>query len=134
MATGASTADLAVILVDARKGFLQQTRRHSYIAALLGVKHLIIAVNKMDLVGYSEDRFSEIVVDYRDYSSNLGARSLEFIPMSALAGDNVVEPSASMPWFEGPTLVDYLDSLEIEGLLGGTKFRLPIQLLLHVFL
>ena len=131
MATGASTADLAVILVDARKGVLQQTRRHSYIAALLGVKHLIIAVNKMDLVGYSGERFSEIVADYRDYSSNLGARSLEFIPMSALAGDNVVEPSASMTWFEGPTLVDYLDSVEIEGLLGGTKFRLPIQLVLR---
>ena len=131
MATGASTADLAVILVDARKGVLQQTRRHSYIAALLGVKHLIIAVNKMDLVGYSEERFSEIVAGYRDYSSNLGARSLEFIPISALAGDNVVEPSASMTWFEGPTLVDYLDSVEIEGLLGGTKFRLPIQLVLR---
>ena len=131
MATGASTADLAVILVDARKGILQQTRRHSYIAALLGVEHLVLAVNKMDLVEYSEERFSEIVADYSDYSKTLDVRSVEFIPISALEGDNVVKSSSAMPWFEGPTLIDYLDAVEIEVSYRLDEFRLPIQLVLR---
>jgi bifunctional enzyme CysN/CysC len=131
MATGASTADLAVILVDARKGVVQQTRRHSYIAVLLGVKHLVIAVNKMDLVDYSEDRFLEIVADYNKHSANLGIGSLEYIPISALHGDNVVEASAAMPWFSGPPLIDYLNAVDVAEPGKAVEFRLPIQLVLR---
>ena len=131
MATGASTADLAVILVDARKGVIQQTRRHSYIAVLLGVKHLVIAVNKMDLADYSEDRFLEIIADYNKHSANLGIRSLEYIPISALHGDNVVEASAAMPWFSGPPLIDYLNAVDVTETAKAVEFRLPIQLVLR---
>lgn len=131
MATGASTADLAVILVDARKGVIQQTRRHSYIAVLLGVKHLVIAVNKMDLADYSEDRFLEIIADYNKHSANLGIKSLEYIPISALHGDNVVEASAAMPWFSGPPLIDYLNAVDVTETAKAVEFRLPIQLVLR---
>lgn len=131
MATGASTADLAVILIDARKGVLQQTRRHSYIAVLLGVKHLLIAINKMDLVDYSEHRFREIVADYSEYSANLGIGSLEYIPISALQGDNVVEPSPAMPWFAGSTLIGYLNAVDVDEPGNAVEFRFPIQLVLR---
>jgi bifunctional enzyme CysN/CysC len=131
MATGASTADLAVILIDARKGVLQQTRRHSYIAVLLGVKHLLIAINKMDLVDYSEHRFREIVADYNEYSANLDIGSLEYIPISALQGDNVVEPSPAMPWFTGSTLIGYLNAVDVEEPSNAVEFRFPIQLVLR---
>ncbi|MDG2022949.1 MAG: sulfate adenylyltransferase subunit CysN [Actinomycetota bacterium] len=131
MATGASTADLAVILIDARKGVVQQTRRHSYLAALLGVKHIVIAVNKMDLVDYSEQRYLEIVAEYTEYSANLNIESLEYIPLSALHGDNVVESSEVMPWFVGPTLIDYLNAVEVAVPISTNEFRLPVQLVLR---
>ena len=131
MATGASTADLAVILIDARKGVVQQTRRHSYLAVLLGVKHIVIAVNKMDLVDYSEQRYLEIVAEYTEYSANLSIESLEYIPLSALHGDNVVESSEVMPWFVGPTLIDYLNAVEVVVPTSTNEFRLPVQLVLR---
>ena len=131
MATGASTADLAVILIDARKGVVQQTRRHSYLAVLLGVKHVVIAVNKMDLVDYSEQRYLEIVAEYTEYSANLSIESLEYLPISALHGDNVVESSEMTPWFVGPTLIDYLNAVEVAEPTNTNGFRLPVQLVLR---
>ena len=104
MATGASTADVAVILVDARKGVLTQTRRHSFIVSLLGIKHVALAVNKMDLVGYDQAVFDRIAADYREFAAGLGLTDVTAIPISALRGDNVVEPGANMPWYDGPPL------------------------------
>jgi bifunctional enzyme CysN/CysC len=128
MATGASTAELAVILVDARKGILAQTRRHSYIAHLLGIRNLVLAVNKMDLVGYSEERWDEIVADYRAFAAEIGLPDFTALPVSGLRGDNVSEPSANMPWYEGPTLLRHLEEvpLDEEGLQRG-PFRMPVQ-------
>src|SRR5690606_958713 len=102
MVTGASTCQLAVILVDARKGGLPQTKRHSSIAALLGIHHVVVAVNKMDLVDWSQARFDEIVGDYAAVAERLGLEGVHYLPMSALTGDNVVQPSSRMPWYEGP--------------------------------
>ncbi|MFM8341551.1 MAG: sulfate adenylyltransferase subunit 1, partial [Methylomonas sp.] len=113
MATGASTCDLAVILIDARYGVQTQTKRHSFIASLLGLKHIIVAINKMDLVGYSEDTFNKIKADYLAFIKSLDLHDVHFIPMSALDGDNVVNPSANMPWFTGKTMMDLLNSIEI---------------------
>jgi bifunctional enzyme CysN/CysC len=127
MATGASTADLAVILVDARKGVLQQTRRHSYIVSLLGIKHVVLAVNKMDAVGYGHEVFEAIVAEYRDFSGRLGFEDIVAIPMSALRGDNVTEPSPQTPWYYGPTLMQHLESIEIEEDLLQRPFRMPVQ-------
>lgn len=127
MATGASTCDLAVILIDARYGVQTQTKRHSFIASLLGLKHIIVAINKMDLVAYSEDTFTKIKTDYLDFIKNLDLQDVHFIPMSALDGDNVVNPSANMPWFSGQTMMDLLNSIEIANDHNFTDARFPVQ-------
>src|SRR6185503_17725219 len=108
-----STADVAVILVDARKGVIEQTRRHSYIAAVLELPHVVFAVNKMDLVDFSEERFDEIVRELAELGSQLGLHDAQVIPMSALKGDNVVDSTEAMPWYAGPTLLDHLETLEL---------------------
>ena len=127
MATGASTADLAVILIDARKGVLTQTRRHSYIVTLLGIRHLVLAVNKMDLVGYDRAVFEAIETEYRAFAREIGAQEITCIPMSALAGDNILEPSAAMPWFHGCTLLAHLETVPVGDDLAGQPFRMPVQ-------
>jgi sulfate adenylyltransferase large subunit len=127
MATGASTANLAIILVDARKGVLQQSRRHAFIASLLGIQHIVVAVNKMDLVAYSEQIFNSICAEFADYASRLQAPDLHFIPISALDGDNVVEKSQKMPWFEGASLLRYLETVHIASDRNMTEFRFPVQ-------
>lgn len=131
MATGASTADLAIILVDARKGVLEQTKRHSFIASLLGIKHVLVAVNKMDLVDYSQDVFEQIQRDYREFASRLDSTDLHFIPISALLGDNVVEPSENMPWYRGSTLMNFLETVYIGSDRNLEDFRFPVQLVLR---
>jgi bifunctional enzyme CysN/CysC len=131
MATGASTCNLAVILVDARKGVLDQTRRHSFIAALLGIKHLVVAINKMDLVDYSQDRFEAIRADFADFAAKLQVTDIEFIPMSALLGENVVNGSENMPWYRGRPLLDYLETVHIASDLNLIDLRLPIQMVLR---
>src|SRR6201990_1140009 len=103
MVTGASTADVAVILIDARKGVLTQTRRHSYLVSLLGIRHVVVAINKLDLVHYSQEVFDQIEADYRAFAAEIGLDNIVCIPMSALRGDNITEPSAQTPWYEGPT-------------------------------
>jgi sulfate adenylyltransferase large subunit len=127
MATGASTCDLAVILIDARYGVQTQTKRHSFIASLLGLKHIIVAINKMDLVGYSEDTFNKIKADYLDFIKSLDLHDVHFIPMSALDGDNVVNPSTNMPWFSGKTMMDLLNSIEIASDHNFNDARFPVQ-------
>ena len=127
MVTGASTADVAVILVDARKGVVEQTRRHSYIAAILAIAHVVIAVNKMDLVDFSADRFAEIEADLQALSTRLGLRDERAIPMSALRGDNVVDRGDSMPWYEGPTLLEHLEAIEVAGDRNLLDRRFPVQ-------
>jgi len=127
MATGASTANLAIILVDARNGVLQQSRRHAFIASLLGIQHVVVAVNKMDLVAYDEDVFNQISAEFTDYASRLQAPDLHFIPISALHGDNVVEKSRNMPWFEGASLLHYLETVHIASDRNLTEFRFPVQ-------
>jgi bifunctional enzyme CysN/CysC len=128
MATGASTADCAVILADARKGVLTQTRRHSYIVSVLGIRHVVLAVNKMDLVGYSEARFREIEEEYLRAVAAIGMGEISFIPLSALRGDNVVRRSDSMGWYRGPTLLDYLETVEVDQQRMQSKpFRFPVQ-------
>ncbi|MTI14857.1 sulfate adenylyltransferase subunit CysN [Sansalvadorimonas verongulae] len=131
MATGASTCDLAVILIDARYGVQTQTRRHSFIASLLGIKHIVVAVNKMDLVDYSQDTFENIRNDYLDFAEPLTTDSamgdIRFVPMSALDGDNVVNPSPNMVWYEGKTLMQILESVDIADDKNLDDFRLPVQ-------
>jgi bifunctional enzyme CysN/CysC len=127
MATGASTADLAVMLVDARRGVLTQTRRHSFIAALLGIRHVVLAVNKIDLVGFDRRVFYEIVADYRSFAAQFGFASLRAIPISARFGDNVLRRSESTPWYSGPTLIDHLEKVEVEDLKRAAPFRMPVQ-------
>ncbi len=127
MATGASTADLAVILIDARKGVTTQTRRHSYITSLLGIQQVIVAINKMDLVGYSQERFEEIRRDYLDFARQLPDRAQFFLPLSALLGDNVVTPSERMPWYEGEPLLAQLDALPVDAAVSRVSFRFPVQ-------
>ena len=129
MATGASGAELAVILVDASKGILPQTRRHSFIAAILGIRHVVLAVNKMDLVGCDGAVFDTLENDYRDAVSTLGFTSITAIPLSAREGDNVVQCSARMPWYHGPTLLEHLERIDIAGSgpHGPRAFRLPVQ-------
>jgi bifunctional enzyme CysN/CysC len=128
MATGASTADVAVILADARKGVLIQTRRHSFIVAMLGIKHVALAVNKMDLAGYDQAVFDRIAADYREFAASLGLTDVTAIPISALRGDNVVEPGANMPWYDGPPLLGYLEAVEVDSDAADGPFRLPVQL------
>ncbi len=127
MVTGASTADLAIILIDARKGVLTQTRRHSYLVALLGIRHIVLAVNKMDLMDYSSSTFDEIVAAYTDFAGKIGLTDITAIPMSALKGDNVTAPGTLMPWYRGPTLMQYLEAVEIGEAARSGPFRLPVQ-------
>ena len=127
MATGASTADLAVILVDARKGVLTQTRRHSRIVALMGIRHVVLAVNKMDLVGFDPAIFDSIVQDYQAFAQGCGLSKVQAIPLSGLDGDNVVQRSERMRWYEGPSLMDHLNQVEIGETHGSQAFRLPVQ-------
>jgi bifunctional enzyme CysN/CysC len=127
MATGASTADLAIILIDARKGVLTQTRRHTYIASLLGIRHLVVAVNKMDLVGYSKDTFEAIEEDYRVFATSLGADNITVIPISALVGDNMITRSTNTPWYRGATLMAHLETVPVDALDHTTPFRMPVQ-------
>ena len=127
MATGASTADLAVVLVDARKGILPQTRRHSLIVSMLGVQRIIVAINKMDLVGYSQLAFEQIETNYRTFAKNLGFSHIICIPVSATMGDNVVMPSQNMTWYRGCTLLGTLESIDIHGSVGQSPFRMPVQ-------
>lgn len=127
MATGASTADLAVLMIDARKGILTQTKRHSYIASLLGIKHVVLAINKMDLVDFDQAIFDRIDGDYRAFASDFGFDDTFSIPMSALAGDNIIELSDNMSWFKGSTLMDYLETVEVASDLIEKPFRLPVQ-------
>ena len=127
MATGASTADLAIILIDARKGILTQSRRHAYIASLLGIRHLVAAVNKMDLVDYSEVAYRQIETDFAALVKQFGSASLVTIPVSALDGDNVVEPSRRMSWYTGLTLLEHLEQVTVGTLDANKAFRLPIQ-------
>jgi sulfate adenylyltransferase large subunit len=127
MATGASTADVAIILVDARKGILTQSRRHAYIASLLGTRHLVAAVNKMDLVDYSPEVFARLQRDLQQLAQKLHIADLQVIPISALLGDNVVDRGSSMDWYEGPTLLEYLETVPLGQDVTGRPFRLPIQ-------
>jgi bifunctional enzyme CysN/CysC len=127
MVTGASTADVAVILIDARKGVLTQTRRHSYIVSLLGIRHVVLAINKMDLMEYSQQTFDDIVAAYREFAQQIGLTDITAIPVSALRGDNIIERSERMRWYQGPTLLGYLESIEIEDDLQTQPFRLPVQ-------
>ncbi|MGU7775021.1 sulfate adenylyltransferase subunit CysN [Burkholderia sp. MR1-5-21] len=128
MITGASTADLAVILVDARKGLLTQTRRHSHLVALIGIRRVVLAINKMDLVGYDRAVFERIDADYRAFATELGLREIVSIPLSALRGDNVIVPSTQMPWYSGPTLMLHLETLPLAARVTQDEpFRLPVQ-------
>lgn len=134
MVTAASTADIAVILVDARKGMIIQTRRHSCLARWAGIPRVLVAVNKMDLVDYDERVFARIVNDYRDFAAGLGFEEISFIPMSALRGDHVVERGSAMPWYQGPTLLEYLDSVPTLHDRGHLPVRLPVQRVARVML
>jgi len=127
MATGASTCDLAIILVDARHGVLTQTRRHSFIVSLLGIRHVLVAINKMDLVGFSQPRYEEILREYEGFAARLDIKDLNFIPISALRGDNVVDRSEHTPWYEGKTLMRFLETVSIAGDRNLRDFRFPVQ-------
>jgi bifunctional enzyme CysN/CysC/sulfate adenylyltransferase subunit 1 len=127
MATGASTADASVVLMDATKGVLRQSRRHAYIANLLGVQHIIAAVNKMDLVGFSQEVFERIAAEFREFADQLGIKSLYAVPVSALDGDNIVRRSPRTPWFEGPALLEYLEGLRVSDTAASGPLRFPVQ-------
>ena len=127
MVTGASTADVAIILIDASQGVLTQTRRHSFIASLLGIEHVVLAVNKMDLVGYSQDRFNTICEEYEALRKHLAFKSITPIPLSALKGDNVIVRSGTMGWYQGPTLLGFLETVDIRDRLNQHAFRFPVQ-------
>ncbi|MFT6353014.1 MAG: sulfate adenylyltransferase large subunit, partial [Neptuniibacter pectenicola] len=126
MATGASTCDLAIILIDARYGVQVQTKRHSFIVSLLGLKHTVVAINKMDLVDYSEERFEEIKAEYLAFSEQLDLPDIQFVPISALKGDNVVTPSEPMAWFDGAPLMDTLENVEIANDKNFDDLRFPV--------
>ncbi|MFQ3211876.1 MAG: bifunctional enzyme CysN/CysC [Oceanospirillaceae bacterium] len=127
MATGASNCDLAIILVDARKGLLTQTRRHSFIVSLLGIKHIVVAVNKMDLMDYNQNVFEQIQQDYQTFAQNLDLPNIHFIPVSALTGDNVVDESPQMPWYQGPSLLHLLEDLNTQTDVSQGDWQLPVQ-------
>ena len=131
MATGASTADLTIILIDARKGVLPQSRRHAYIASLLGIPNVAVAINKMDLVGFNEDVYSQISAEFQSFARDLGFREIRFFPISALAGDNVVAPSERTPWFKGGSLLHYLETVPDAASLDRKPLRLPVQYVLR---
>jgi len=128
MITGASTADVAIVMIDARKGVLTQTRRHSYLVSLIGIQHIVVAINKMDLIGYSEKLYQKIVDDYNEFAARIGLKNVTFIPVSAFKGDNIILPSSNVPWYHGTTLMGYLETVEINELrLQQQPFRLPVQ-------
>lgn len=127
MITGASTADVAVILVDARKGLLTQTRRHSYLVSLIGIRRVVLAVNKLDMVDYSQEVFEQIDADYRAFASKLGIEHIQSIPLSALRGDNMTSASSNTPWYDGPSLMEHLETVEIDGALDSAPLRMPVQ-------
>jgi len=127
MVTGASTADLAVMMIDARKGVLTQTRRHSYLVSILGIKKVLLAVNKLDIVDYSRETFERIEADYRAFAAEIGLEDITAIPMSALRGDNILAPSENTPWYLGPPLMDYLENVEIAEESREAAFRMPVQ-------
>ncbi|WP_310542237.1 sulfate adenylyltransferase subunit CysN, partial [Phenylobacterium sp.] len=127
MVTGASTADAAVILIDARRGVLTQTRRHSYLVSLLGIRHVILAINKMDLVGWSQETYDTILAEYRAFAAQIGITDFTAIPMSALKGDNITEHSDAAPWYDGPPLMHLLETLPVEDDLQSRPFRMPVQ-------
>jgi sulfate adenylyltransferase subunit 1 len=128
MATGASTCELAILLIDARKSVLDQTRRHSFISTLLGIKHLVVAVNKMDLVGFSEETFEQIKQDYLTFAEQLPSDlDIRFVPLSALEGDNVATQSINMPWYSGPTLLELLETVEVKRVVEQQPMRFPVQ-------
>ena len=131
MATGASTANLAIILIDARYGVLPQSRRHAYIAALLGIPHVVVAVNKMDLVAFSEETFTAIRDQFCEFAHKLNLQDLQFIPLSALEGDNVVRRSARMPWYRGPSLLEHLESVPVTSDHNLEDLRFPVQYVLR---
>lgn len=127
MITGASNASLIVILIDARLGVIEQTRRHSIIASLLKIPHVVVAINKMDLVNFSQDVYNDIVIDYAEVAKQLGIPDVTYIPISALQGDNIVDPSVKMPWYEGKPLLDFLEELPIEKNSTGANARFQVQ-------
>jgi sulfate adenylyltransferase subunit 1 len=127
MATGASNCDLAIILIDARHGVQVQTRRHSFICSLLGIKHVLVAVNKMDLVDFSQERYQDIKKEYRKFADDLAFDDVRFVPISALNGDNVVEESANMPWYPGATMMKLLNTIKVDEQKDFTQFRLQVQ-------
>ena len=127
MVTGASNANLAIILVDARNGVAEQTRRHTIIASLLGIKHVVLAINKMDLVGYSEDVYNNIVIDYEQVAKTLGLKNIKYIPISALHGDNIVDLSDKYPWYNGDSLLHYLETVDTHTDINLTDARFPVQ-------
>ncbi len=131
MITGGSTADLAIILIDARKGVITQTRRHTYLVALLGIKHIVLAVNKMDLVDFGKKVFDDIVTDYRMLTERLGIDDVTCFPLSARNGDNVVERSSRMPWYDGPALLDFLETVPVHTDRNFTDLRFPVQYVLR---
>ncbi len=127
MVTGASTANLSIILIDARKGLLAQSHRHAYIASLLGIKHVLVCINKMDLVNYSENIFNQIKEDFKKFASQLHLTDVHFIPVSALVGDNIVHPSENMPWYQGETVLSLLENIEIKSDRNFDDFRMFVQ-------
>jgi sulfate adenylyltransferase subunit 1 len=127
MVTGASTANLSIVVVDARKGVVEQTRRHAFVASLLQIQHLVVCVNKMDLIGYREDRFDGVCREFQEFSSKLGIPDIRYIPISALEGDNVVEPSTNMPWYAGPTLLYTLETVQVSADFNHVDARFPVQ-------
>ena len=128
MVTGASTCQLAILMVDARHGVITQTKRHSFIASLLGIRNVVVAVNKMDLVEYGESRFNEICEEYREFSKTLNIGNPYFLPMSALLGDNVVDKGPNLDWFDGPTLMEHLETVDVEVGVDLENFRMPVQM------
>ncbi|WP_210487952.1 sulfate adenylyltransferase subunit 1 [Rufibacter aurantiacus] len=127
MVTGASNSDLAIILIDARHGVVEQTRRHSIIVSLLNLPHVVVAVNKMDLVHYSQDKYNDIVIDYSQVAASLGLKNVTYIPISALNGDNIVEKSTAMPWYDGGSLLSVLETVEVSEDINLTEGRFPVQ-------
>src|SRR5258708_4194688 len=127
MVTGVSNSDLAIILIDARNGVVEQTRRHSIIASLFGIKHIVVAVNKMDLVDYSQDVYHNIVLDYVEVAKSIGLKDVTYIPVSASKGDNIVKKSNRLPWYEGESLISFLENLEIQSDVNHTDGRFTVQ-------
>ncbi|WP_205504463.1 sulfate adenylyltransferase subunit 1 [Rufibacter psychrotolerans] len=127
MVTGASNSDLAIILIDARHGVVEQTRRHSIIVSLLNLPHVVVAINKMDLVDFSQDKYNDIVIDYSQVAASLGLKNVTYIPISALNGDNIVEKSTAMPWYEGGSLLNVLETVEVHEDINLTEGRFPVQ-------